>query len=74
VLLIPGFYIAVTIILSSSNKHITNKHAATLARVDIHRQDDGDSYVEAWDQQHDIVVMEELSHDIYEEVQIEQIV
>ena len=56
-----------------SNKHITNKHAATLARVDIHRQDDGDVYVEAWDQHHDIVGMEELSHDIYEEVQIEQI-
>jgi predicted SnoaL-like aldol condensation-catalyzing enzyme len=33
----------------SSNRHITNKHAATLARVDIHRQDDGDGYVEAWD-------------------------
>ena len=48
----------------SSNKHITNKHAATLARVD---------YVEACDQHHDIVGMEELSHDIYEEVQIEQI-
>ena len=48
----------------SSNKHITNKHAATLARVD---------YVEAWGQHHDIVGMEELSHDIYEEVQIEQI-
>jgi hypothetical protein len=57
----------------SSNKHITNKHAATLARVDCHRQDDGDGYVEAWDQHHDIVGMEELSHDIYEEVQIEQI-
>jgi hypothetical protein len=56
-----------------SNKHITNTHAATLARVDIHRQDDGDGYVEAWDQHHDIVGMEELSHDIYEEVQIEQI-
>jgi hypothetical protein len=39
----------------SSNKRITNKHAATLARVDIHRQDDGDGYVEAWDQHHDIV-------------------
>jgi hypothetical protein len=48
----------------SSNMHITNKHAATLSRVD---------YVEAWDQHHDIVGMEELSHDIYEEVQIEQI-
>jgi 5,10-methylene-tetrahydrofolate dehydrogenase/methenyl tetrahydrofolate cyclohydrolase len=57
----------------SANKHITNKHAATLARVDIHRQDDGDGYVEAWDQHHDIVGMEELSHDIYEEVQTEQI-
>jgi hypothetical protein len=32
-----------------SNRHIINKHAATLARVDIHRQDDGDGYVEAWD-------------------------
>jgi hypothetical protein len=52
----------------SSNKLITNKRAATLARVDIHRQDDGDGYVEAWDQHHDIVGMEELSHDIYEEV------
>ena len=39
----------------------------------IHRQDDGDGYVEAWDQHHDIVGMEELSQDIYEEVQIEQI-
>jgi hypothetical protein len=29
--------------------------------------------VEAWDQHHGIVGMEELSHDIYEEVQIEQI-
>jgi hypothetical protein len=48
----------------SSKKHITNKHAATLARVDIHRQDDGDGYVEACDQHHDIVGMEELSHDI----------
>jgi len=57
----------------SSNKHIINQHAATLARVDIHRQDDGDGYVEAWDQHHDIVGMEELSHDIYEDVQIEQI-
>ena len=57
----------------SSNKHITNKHAATLARVHIHQQDDGDGYVEACDQHHDIVGMEELSHDIYEEVQIEQI-
>jgi hypothetical protein len=57
----------------SSNKHIINKHAATLARVDIHRQDDGDGYVEACDSHHDIVGMEELSHDIYEEVQIEQI-
>ena len=47
--------------------------SATLARVDIHRPDDGDSYVEAWDQHHDIIGMEELSHDIYEEVQIEQI-
>jgi hypothetical protein len=51
----------------------TNKHAATLTRVDIHRQDDGDRYVAPWDQHHDIVGMEELSHDIYEEVQIEQI-
>ena len=57
----------------SSNKHIINKHAETLARVDIHRQDDGVGYVEAWDQHHDIVGMEELPHDIYEEVQIEQI-
>ena len=57
----------------SANKHITNKHAATLARVDFHRQDDGVGYVEAWDQHHDIVGIEELSHDIYEEVQIEQI-
>ena len=57
----------------SSNKHFTNKYAATLARVYIHRQDDGVGYVEAWDQHHDIVGMEELSHDIYEEVQIEQI-
>jgi hypothetical protein len=57
----------------SSNKHITNKHAATLARVDIHRQEDCDGYVEACDQHHDIVGMEELSHDIYEEIQIEQI-
>jgi hypothetical protein len=57
----------------SSNKHITNKHAATLARVDIHRQDVGDGYVEACDSHHDIVGMDELSHDIYEEVQIEQI-
>jgi hypothetical protein len=39
-----------------SNRHIINKHAATLARVDIHRQDDGVGYVEAWDQHHDIVV------------------
>jgi hypothetical protein len=30
-------------------------------------------YVEAWDQHHDIVGMEELSHDIYDDVQIEQI-
>jgi hypothetical protein len=52
---------------------VCNKHAATLARVDIHQQDDGDGYVEACDQHHDIVGMEELSHDIYEEVQIEQI-
>jgi hypothetical protein len=43
----------------SSNKHITNKYAATLARVDIHQQDDGVDYVEAWDQHHDIVGMEE---------------
>jgi hypothetical protein len=56
-----------------SNRHIINTHAATLARVDIHRQDDGVGYVEAWDQHHDIVGMEELSHDIYEEVQIVQI-
>ena len=56
-----------------SNKHITNKHATTLARVDFHRQDDGDGYVEACDQHHDIVGIEKLSHDIYEEVQIEQI-
>jgi hypothetical protein len=57
----------------SSNRHITNKHAATLARVDIHQQDDGDGYVEACDEHHDIVGMGELSHDIYEEIQIEQI-
>jgi len=47
-----------------SNKHIFNQHAATLARV---------NYVEAWDSHHDIFGMKELSHDIYEEVQIEQI-
>ena len=29
--------------------------------------------VEAWDEPHDIVGMEELSHDIYDDVQIEQI-
>jgi hypothetical protein len=29
--------------------------------------------VEAWDEPHDIVGMEELAHDIYDDVQIEQI-
>ena len=50
-------------------------------RVDVHhhRHNDGEvnpfqnGDVEAWDQHHGIVGMEELSHDIYEEVQIEQI-
>jgi hypothetical protein len=36
------FSIYIGIRKRSSNKHIINKHAATLARVDIHRQDDGD--------------------------------
>ena len=44
-----------------------------------HRHNDGEvnpfqnGEVEVCDEPHDIVGMEELSHDIYEEVQIEQI-
>jgi hypothetical protein len=53
--MLSWIYFRVPIRKRSSNRHITNKHAATLARVDIHRQDDGDIYVEAWDQHHDIV-------------------
>ena len=57
----------------SSKKHTINQHPAPLARVDDHQQADGGGYVEAWDQHHDIVGMEELYHDVYEDVQIEQI-
>ena len=58
-----------------------NQHAAPLAHVDVHHHRHNDSEVnpfqngdvEVCDEPHDIVAMEELSHDIYEEVQIEQI-
>ena len=69
-----------TIQKHSSKQPAINQHAAPLARVDVHhRHNDGEvnpfqnGDVEAWDEPHDIVGMEELAHDIYDDVQIEQI-
>jgi len=70
-----------TIQKRSSKQPAINQHAAPLVRVDVHhyRYNDGEvnpfqnGDVEVWDEPHDIVGMEELPHDIYEDVQIDQI-
>ena len=65
----------------SSKQPAINRHAAPLVRVHVHhhRHNDGEvnpfqnGDVEVWDESPDIVGMEELSNDIYDDVQIEQI-